>query len=153
MVLGLPPARPLPSRQSRLEVWTSRQPLLPYRSLLTRCINRSTVIPLQQARLTGANRAGVTYFSLAPLPIKDERPIYVLSEDITNPADGCEPLPPSVPDLSKYVTIVRRGTCTFVSLVQSRPFDCILISLSRLPSLPTLRRRVVIVPSSMSEPL
>ncbi|KAH6906334.1 peptidase [Coprinopsis sp. MPI-PUGE-AT-0042] len=73
------------------------------------------VIPLQKARLTGANRDGVIYFSLAPLPIKDERPIYVLSEDITNPTDGCDPLPNNTPDLSKYVTIVRRGTCTFVT--------------------------------------
>lgn len=40
-------------------------------------------------------------------------PIYILSGDKTNPTDGCFPLPDDTPDLSGYIVLVRRGTCTF----------------------------------------
>lgn len=40
-------------------------------------------------------------------------PIYILSGDKTNPTDGCSPLPENTPDLSGYIVLVRRGTCTF----------------------------------------
>ncbi|KAL3959424.1 hypothetical protein ACCO45_006301 [Purpureocillium lilacinum] len=40
-------------------------------------------------------------------------PIYPLSLDITNNADGCDPLPDTTPDLSGYVVLIRRGTCYF----------------------------------------
>ena len=65
-----------------------------------------------------------------------EYPIYVMTNDtspsltwlnpvsslpdfpIAIPDDACDthPYPSTTPDLSGYVTIVRRGTCTFVSL-------------------------------------
>ena len=41
-------------------------------------------------------------------------PIYAVSTDMTVPNDACDPLPESTPDLSRYLVIIRRGTCTFV---------------------------------------
>jgi len=40
-----------------------------------------------------------------------EWPLYALSMDLEIENDGCEPLPSSVPDLSKFIIIVRRGGC------------------------------------------
>lgn len=40
-------------------------------------------------------------------------PVYILSDDKKNPNDGCLPLPESTPDLSPYVVLIRRGSCTF----------------------------------------
>lgn len=33
------------------------------------------------------------------------------------PNDGCDPLPESTPDLSSYVVLIRRGSCTFTQKV------------------------------------
>ncbi len=41
-------------------------------------------------------------------------PLWTLNFDITDPAAGCEPYPEDTPDLSGYVVLIRRGTCTFV---------------------------------------
>lgn len=40
-------------------------------------------------------------------------PVVALSYDTTNPADACNPLPKNTTDLSKVVSLVRRGTCNF----------------------------------------
>lgn len=72
------------------------------------------MIPLQQGVVNDPAHPGFIYFSLKPLPIEGEWPVYFTSEDTTKPNDACEPLPDDTPDLSKFVTIVRRGTCTFV---------------------------------------
>ncbi|KAH6897535.1 peptidase S8/S53 domain-containing protein [Coprinopsis sp. MPI-PUGE-AT-0042] len=74
----------------------------------------NTIIPLQSATLSGVDRERIVYNSFRPLPIEGEWPIYVTSNSTDNPADACDP--PSrmtTPDLSKYVTLVRRGTCFF----------------------------------------
>ena len=47
----------------------------------------------------------------APFNLTGEWPLYALSEDLSIANDACEPLPASVPDLSKFITIIRRGTC------------------------------------------
>lgn len=44
---------------------------------------------------------------------KGDFPVYILSGDKANPNDGCLPLPENTPDLSNYLVVVRRGTCTF----------------------------------------
>ena len=75
----------------------------------------STQIPLQRALVGGAQYGPIIYFSLSPLPVKNAMPIYATSKDITVSADACSPLPADTPDLSKFVVIIRRGTCTFVS--------------------------------------
>lgn len=41
-------------------------------------------------------------------------PLWTPSLDITDPAAGCDPYPEDTPDLSGYIVLVRRGTCTFV---------------------------------------
>ncbi|KAG2016370.1 serine-type endopeptidase [Coprinopsis cinerea AmutBmut pab1-1] len=75
----------------------------------------NVVIPLQTAKLHNVEQSSVIYFQLKPLPIEGEWPVYVISNDTTKIDDACEPLPDDTPDLSKFVTIVRRGTCTFVT--------------------------------------
>ncbi|KAG6009433.1 hypothetical protein E4U21_002348 [Claviceps maximensis] len=40
-------------------------------------------------------------------------PLWALHLDPTVVDDGCSPFPGTTPDLSKYVVLVRRGTCTF----------------------------------------
>lgn len=75
----------------------------------------SIVLPLQKVVLGGVEKdPGIIYYSTYPLPIPT-LPIYVLSNDTTNPTDACEPLPDDTPDLSKFLVIIRRGTCPFVS--------------------------------------
>lgn len=44
---------------------------------------------------------------------KGKLPVYILSGDKNNPNDGCLPLPESTPDLSPYIVLIRRGSCTF----------------------------------------
>jgi subtilisin family serine protease len=41
-------------------------------------------------------------------------PLWSVGFDTTDPANGCEPYPDSTPDLSGYIVLVRRGSCTFV---------------------------------------
>lgn len=41
-------------------------------------------------------------------------PLWTPSFDITEPAQGCDAYPADTPDLSGYIVLVRRGTCTFV---------------------------------------
>ncbi|TEB21711.1 pyrolysin [Coprinellus micaceus] len=61
----------------------------------------NTLIPLQTAIVHGAEHDPI------------ELPIYLLSNS-TIANDACDPLPASVPDLSTYLVIIRRGTCPFV---------------------------------------
>lgn len=75
----------------------------------------STQIPMQKALVGGVKYGPIAYFSLSPLPVKKVMPIYATSKDITASADACSPLPANTPDLSKFVVIIRRGTCAFVS--------------------------------------
>ena len=74
----------------------------------------NTVISLQNATVHGITHDPITYFETFPLPITTTLPIFVISTDTTVVDDACNPLPDSTPDLSGFVVIVRRGTCTFV---------------------------------------
>lgn len=74
----------------------------------------NTVIPLQNATVHGVQHDPITYFDALPLPITDTLPIFATSTNTTIDDDACDPLPDSTPDLSKFIVIVRRGTCTFV---------------------------------------
>jgi hypothetical protein len=42
-------------------------------------------------------------------------PVYATSLDLTIADDACQPLPEDTPDLSKYLVLIRRGTCTFAT--------------------------------------
>ena len=74
----------------------------------------NTVIPLQNATVHGVQHDPITYFDALPLPVTQTLPIFATSTDTTVVDDACDPLPDSTPDLSKFLVVVRRGTCTFV---------------------------------------
>ena len=74
----------------------------------------NTVIPLQNLTVHGVSHAPITYFDTFPLPVTATLPIFATSNDTTIADDACNPLPDDTPDLSNFVVIVRRGTCTFV---------------------------------------
>ncbi|KIP04605.1 hypothetical protein PHLGIDRAFT_492880 [Phlebiopsis gigantea 11061_1 CR5-6] len=74
----------------------------------------NTVIPLQNATVHGVQHDPITYFDALPLPITETLPVFATSTNTTVADDACDPLPDSTPDLSKFIVIVRRGTCTFV---------------------------------------
>ncbi|KAI0823378.1 subtilisin-like protease [Trametes gibbosa] len=74
----------------------------------------NTVIPLQNATVHGVAHDPITYFATFPLPINGALPIFATSNDTTVSDDACDALPDDTPDLSGFVVIVRRGTCTFV---------------------------------------
>ncbi|CUA76593.1 Minor extracellular protease vpr [Rhizoctonia solani] len=75
----------------------------------------NTALNLQNA--TVSNGRQVSYQSLEKLAIPDGLPIYATSQDPTTATDACDPLPANTPDLSNYVVLIRRGTCTFVQKV------------------------------------
>lgn len=76
----------------------------------------NTQLIVQTAILSNGH-APVVYYSLTPLRIPGSLPIYALSTDTTVANDGCDPLPDSTPDLSGYVVLIRRGSCTFTQKV------------------------------------
>lgn len=49
-----------------------------------------------------------------PFPVEGDLPVYITSNDSSITNDACDPLPDDTPDLSKFVVLVKRGTCTFV---------------------------------------
>ncbi|KAF9526557.1 pyrolysin [Crepidotus variabilis] len=74
----------------------------------------NVAVALQSVLVSGATHDPVIYFATFALPVEGSFPIYATSNDTTVVDDACAPLPDSTPDLSKYVTIIRRGSCTFV---------------------------------------
>ena len=87
----------------------------------------STAIILQNATVGGVDRDPITYHSLTPLPIFETLPVYAISNDTTVPDDGCNELPDSTPDLSPYLAVVRRGTCSYVGFRVSFCVTCLYI--------------------------
>lgn len=71
----------------------------------------NTVIPAQEARSSDRDTP-IIYFSLMPLNFTESLPVYALSKQIV-PDDACNQLPDSTPDLSKFVVLIRRGSCNF----------------------------------------
>lgn len=41
-------------------------------------------------------------------------PLWNVNNNANDTANGCDPYPDSTPDLSNYIVLIRRGTCTFV---------------------------------------
>ncbi|RPD78695.1 subtilisin-like protease [Lentinus tigrinus ALCF2SS1-7] len=74
----------------------------------------NTVIPLQNATVHGVAHDPIPYFDALPLPVNATLPVFATSNDTTVVDDACNPLPDDTPDLSGFVVVVRRGTCTFV---------------------------------------
>lgn len=46
-------------------------------------------------------------------------PAWSNNFDLTVPNDGCDPFPANTPDLSKYIVLIRRGTCPFAQKVNN----------------------------------
>lgn len=46
-------------------------------------------------------------------------PLWATSNDTTTETDACDALPDDTPDLSGYIVLIRRGTCTFVSKAEN----------------------------------
>lgn len=46
-------------------------------------------------------------------------PLWSVNYDTTDPANACTALPADTPDLSEYIVLVRRGSCTFVQKLQN----------------------------------
>ena len=75
----------------------------------------STVVPVQTAKLSGIDLDSLPYNNFKPLPIEGEWAVYATSNSTDVLDDACNPLPDETPDLSKYVTFVRRsGPCFLV---------------------------------------
>ncbi|QRV93658.1 minor extracellular protease vpr protein [Ceratobasidium sp. AG-Ba] len=72
----------------------------------------NTVINIQNAAVSTGHQ--IPYLSFIPLNITGSLPIYATSNDTTTLADACDPLPSTTPDLSKYLVLIRRGTCAFI---------------------------------------
>ncbi|KDR67581.1 hypothetical protein GALMADRAFT_161607 [Galerina marginata CBS 339.88] len=93
--------------------WYSSSPGNAFNAISVASVD-NTVIPLQNATVHGVTHDPITYFSPLPFAIKDELPIYATSNDTTVADDACNPLPDSTPDLSPFLVIIRRGSCSFV---------------------------------------
>lgn len=46
-------------------------------------------------------------------------PLWSVNFNTADPANACTPLPADTPDLSEYIVLVRRGSCTFVQKLQN----------------------------------
>lgn len=46
-------------------------------------------------------------------------PLWATSNDTTTESDACDALPADTPDLSGYIVLIRRGTCTFVTKAEN----------------------------------
>lgn len=46
-------------------------------------------------------------------------PLWSVNYNTSDPANACDPLPDDTPDLSEYLVLVRRGSCTFVQKVEN----------------------------------
>ncbi|EGO57967.1 hypothetical protein NEUTE1DRAFT_82047 [Neurospora tetrasperma FGSC 2508] len=46
-------------------------------------------------------------------------PVWSVNFNTADTANGCEAFPDDTPDLSKYIVLIRRGTCTFVQKAQN----------------------------------
>lgn len=46
-------------------------------------------------------------------------PLWAVNFNTSDTANGCDPYPDSTPDLSGYIVLVRRGSCTFVQKVEN----------------------------------
>ncbi|KAJ7254122.1 subtilisin-like protease [Mycena rebaudengoi] len=77
----------------------------------------NTAVPLQTLKIQGAAHDPIIYYATFPPPVTEALPIYATSKDTTIVDDACNPLPASTPDLSKFVVLVRRGTCAFVTKI------------------------------------
>nr|CAQ76821.1 subtilisin-like serine protease precursor [Glaciozyma antarctica] len=69
---------------------------------------------------TVSGQPAIPYLSATPLNVvANSFRVHFTSTDPNNPVDACSPLPAGAPDFANYVTVVQRGTCTFVTKYQN----------------------------------
>ncbi|KAK1222039.1 hypothetical protein PQX77_015138 [Marasmius sp. AFHP31] len=73
----------------------------------------SITVRINNATVQGVSHQPITYYALSPFPVNGSLPIYATSNDTSIPDDACEVLPDSTPDLSKFIVVIRRGSCIF----------------------------------------
>lgn len=81
--------------------------------------NIPTVFSLSSYKVDSGDDQQFGYVSSSKAWKGVTKSIYALTLDTTIADDGCSPLPDSTPDLSNYIVLVRRGTCTFVQKAQN----------------------------------
>ncbi|KZT62014.1 subtilisin-like protease [Calocera cornea HHB12733] len=74
----------------------------------------NVVTPIQNFTLSDGY-GPVPYYQAVPYSIDGPIPFFVTSFNTTNTTDACNPFPDDTPDLSGYVTLIRRGTCPFLT--------------------------------------
>ncbi|KAJ7045889.1 subtilisin-like protease, partial [Mycena alexandri] len=75
----------------------------------------NTAVSFQTLTVKGVVHDPIVYHSVFPLPVNGTLPLYATSNDTTLVDDACNPLPATTPDLSGFVVLVRRGTCTLAT--------------------------------------
>ncbi|KAK7053257.1 hypothetical protein VNI00_003883 [Paramarasmius palmivorus] len=72
------------------------------------------VLFIYNATVHGVEHNPVTYYSLSPFSVNGTLPVWATSNNISITDDACNPLPDNTPNLTDYITLIRRGNCTFV---------------------------------------
>ncbi|CAE6458099.1 unnamed protein product [Rhizoctonia solani] len=77
----------------------------------------STIMYLQNAIVSNGRKIPYNHGTIDrfPIPVDRTLAIYATSRDPTNPNDACRPLPKGTPDLSKFLVLIRRGGCDFIT--------------------------------------
>lgn len=119
---GTPPRRPRARMLLPSAPWTSKFLEIIVSSRLTLGCSIA-LAPLWKLTTTVPEVATVIYQwdgGVLPLPVGDiALPPYFTSNDPAITNDACSALPASTPDLSGFVTFVRRGTCNFTIKIQN----------------------------------
>ncbi|CAE7119808.1 unnamed protein product [Rhizoctonia solani] len=73
----------------------------------------NTVRYVQNAVASNGRKIAYNYGSIKrfPVPAGHDLPVYATSHDPTTTNDACNPLPNNMPNLSKYLVLIRSGTC------------------------------------------
>ena len=80
----------------------------------------STEFPVATATVEGVDHDPIVYLTISPFNVTSALPIFATSNDTTIKDDACNPLPDNTPDLSPFLTVIRRGMCSNVSVLPYR---------------------------------
>jgi hypothetical protein len=69
------------------------------------------------ATVSGVVHDPIVYLTISPFNVTGALSIFATSNDTTIKDDACNPLPDSTPNLSGFLTLIRRGTCPVVSVL------------------------------------
>lgn len=79
-----------------------------------------TLLYLSKFSVDGGESQDFGYSAGSPSAWNDiSLPLWAADFDPTVPNGGCDPYPEDTPDLSKYIVLVRRGSCTYTQKAQN----------------------------------